>query len=409
MNVCTLCAPSVNAHLPLIRNNIGPLIMGTTIGYAVCTIINPSFLIIKIIIIVTSVLLSKAFFSRPASSQGVSARIVASVAAPLTLANSPEAIAARPRETYVKPSLPIDLPSYQALDKEIAKINRNFDETVGMSQIRATLYVIDATGKHQETLLRVLGRGGSKKAIQLARGRALIVPNMDADPLLEIANRWERMVLEEVAMSNILKRIGLLSPVLEQVSIALEESSEHVIPTYVCESFESLAKTKGCFIIDRRNRGSSTWTRGHSLFKPSTDRFQETNWDPVLALLIADIVQIYLHDLPVGGDSLNFAILQNPAESADLCSYQVRYFGFDFSSKHEATGIPEIQEKPLVRPNEVWVKNLIESSLDYVFSYEFGNEYDFEHPGVGEESRRFKNRLVKRYTQQVLAKCHPQV
>jgi hypothetical protein len=117
--------------------------------------------------------------------------------------------------------------------------------------------------------------GGSKMAIQLKNGQALIVPNlgiwrvmcdrnqeklidMEAN-LYPVTASWPRFVHEETCMSNLLTKIGLLNPYSKRVSLFLSEGANApTIPAYLSESFESLSQSKGCFIIDVKNTSSST-------------------------------------------------------------------------------------------------------------------------------------------------------
>jgi hypothetical protein len=324
---------------------------------------------------------SSISISSPPSSQGkVDPVKVKTHQVPLTV--SPQ------KPKHVEPSLPIDISSYEALKKE-------------MKQKRATLYVTDETGKHPETLLGVLGRGGSKKAIQVARGRALILPNMDADPTAHIAGRWERMVLEEVKMSKILSRLGLLSPLSEQVSVALTESSENVIPAYISESFENLS-LKGCFIIDIKNSDSSTWKEGeHSLFQSDEERLSEKNWDSVFDSALTDISKICSYNIPAEGDSLNIAIVKKASDSA-VCQHEVRYFGFDFSSKRKFLAIPDAENRSSTPPNIDKATQLLNSIIENVFFCEFGQRYLYG--AESENLRNLKDRLVQRYIKGVAAR-----
>lgn len=288
---------------------------------------------------------------------------------------------------YVNPLLPIDVPSYEALKEK-------------MGQKNATLYVSDETGKHQENLLGILGTGGSKKAIHLSKGRALILPNMDSKPPSVVAENWERIVLEEVAMSKILNKIGLLSPLSERVNITLSESSEQIIPAYISRSFKSLAETEECFIIDMKNKYSSTWNR--FLFKSDEERLNEKNWDSVLDSLATDVAKICMHHIPINFDSRNIAIVKKSSEST-LCQYEVRYFGFDFSSKDEFLALPEIQEKPSGLSDLKWPTSLFDQILDHVFFLEFGsNRYGF---GLDKDKlKSFKNQLVLKYTNTITSR-----
>lgn len=308
--------------------------------------------------------------------------------------NNSETISMRYNISFDTESIvPADHLSYEALQKEMDQIGSSI------------LCVIDHTGMHQETLLKVLGGGGSKKAIQLAKGRALLLPNMDEDSIAEIALRWERMVSEEVAMSRILNRIGLLSPSLEQVNIIPSEISEDKISAYISETFEELGKTNGWFIIDIKNRDSSTWKEGKDfLFQSEEERLNEENWDSAVDSVLTDIEKICLYDIPAGRDSLNIAILKKPSESA-VCQHEIRYFGFDFSDKDTPLAIPE--DKPLVHPlNKDRAKWILNSILDNVFIYEFGRRYLFKDEGGNLKS--LKNRLVQKYSEIIIARMNSQ-
>lgn len=167
----------------------------------------------------------------------IAAGIVASFLAPVGITAAAVARWAtqsnKPVFRQVKPILD----SYNALEE-------------AMRQSEYTLFMTDQTGKHREVTLGCLGKGGSKKAVEISKDRALILPNMDVDSTESIAERWERMVLEEVEMSKLLSKLGMLSPLYEQVSVTIDESSEQVIPVYVSKTFEGLGAENGWFIID---------------------------------------------------------------------------------------------------------------------------------------------------------------
>lgn len=262
---------------------------------------------------------------------------------------------------------------------------------------KKAIYISEGKGLHQELLLGILGAGGSKKAIELQGGRALIVPNMDTANCSVLVTRWKRMVHEEIVMSKLLTKIGLLSPLSQRVRISLSiDSPERTIPAYLSETFEKLGKTKGWFIIDRKNFASSTWKQGENyLFKTEEERLNEKNWDSVVNSVLSDVVKICEHNIPAGGDSLNLAIVNKPSESA-VCQYEIRYFGFDFSSKNEYLSMLQIQNKP---PHATW---LFERILDLVFYYEFGERYD-----DGDESgklRGLKDQLVQKYSKNIISR-----
>ena len=102
--------------------------------------------------------------------------------------------------------------------------------TILYNKIRGkeTIYLDEGAGLHEENLLGLLGRGSSKKAMELERGRALILPNLDVDRVNP--QRWSRVVDEEVLMSELLTKIGLLSPISERVSVSVSLDLDERIP-----------------------------------------------------------------------------------------------------------------------------------------------------------------------------------
>jgi len=261
-----------------------------------------------------------------------------------------------------------------------------------------------------EKLVKILGIGGSKMAIQLERGRALIVPNLgfflvmknDGSEKLKstqgdlpfVFKGWPRMVYEETCMSNLLTKIGLLNPYSERVSLFFsKDSNAPTIPAYLSQSFENLSQTQGCFIIDAKNTSSSTWKMGKDfLFGSEEERLIPQNWDSVVDSLITDIAKISLYGIQTGGDSLNVAILKT-GRSHMPSPYEIRYFGFDFSQKSVRLPIPStpVEQPDLTRANE-----LLDEVLDIVFAYEFGVRYYFGSP-ERQQVLTLKDQLIQRH------------
>jgi hypothetical protein len=270
-----------------------------------------------------------------------------------------------PKTNYVKTSLDIDISAYKALSGDITK------ESVIVKDTNNIL--------SEETLLDMIGSGGSKKAYKLSKGRALLLPNF-SDSCQIVANRWERMVLEEVAMSKIISSLGLLSPLCERVDIVCstsDETSEKIIPAYICQSFEQLALS-GCFIIDTKNRRSSTWKMGENyLFKTEDERLSQTKWESILDLLVTDIAKICFYDIPTDFDSLNIAIVKKSDDKLqEGSSYEVRYFGFDFSSKCGSLSIPTLEKKEKLVVNEEDIEKILNHILTDLIYYECFDEFD---------------------------------
>lgn len=228
-------------------------------------------------------------------------------------------VVAQIRKELAQPSEEPNLFCYEQLSKRMQEGN-------------ATLCIADETGENQETLGQVLGVGGSKVAIQISRGKVILLPKIkERDSIRDIAYRWIRMVSEELAVSKVATSEGLLTPQSKLVTVSLAPSVS--MPAYVCESFVNLRDTRGWFIIDPKIPQNSTWAEGQSLFKRPEDGLNEANWDLVLDPLLTDIAKICNCHFPVGEDSLNLAVVRNPS-SHSVSDYQVRYFGFDFSNKN---------------------------------------------------------------------------
>lgn len=210
---------------------------------------------------------------------------------------------------------------------------------------RKHVVINTGTGPKEEELIKILGSGGSKKAFLISGARALLLPNLDeCEPSIHNATYWERVVDEEVRMSELISRMGIFSLSYQRASLALSEC--HEIPALVSETFESLWETRRYKIIDLANHDSSTWIkRVDSLFESNEQRLNEKNW-AFLDSLATDIAVLIIHGIPINGDSLNVAVIEKPSK-ASICQYELRIFCFDFSVKKIPIKIPAL---PQVRP-----------------------------------------------------------
>lgn len=274
-----------------------------------------------------------------------------------------------------------------------------------LKQRNPSIYITDENGQHKEKLLGVLGKGGSKQAILLEKGRALLLPNMDQDSTDGISKRWERQVREEIAVLNFISSLGLLSPLSKEVKISLSsEALEGVIPAYISESFENLGNKRGWFIIDSKRDESCTWRLEKDfLFKSEEDRLNEKNWDYVLDEMLTDIAKISMYDIPAPGDSLNIAIVKKPPPQLGASEYGIRYFGFDFSRKDGSISIPTLQKCDRESDQSWWVERILSAMLSTIFSSEFGSKYIYE-PGEKKPLHDLKERLIERYTKVILSR-----
>ncbi len=225
-----------------------------------------------------------------------------------------------------------------------------------------SLYIEDEhdTTRQKESVQKILGNGGCKKAIQLSKGKALLIPNMDCDDMGAIQSRWPRIVEEEIQMSIFLQSIGLLGLQLQKVKVFSEKDSEHCILAYVTDSFDKL-KEKNIYIIDAKNEESSTWKDNRKLFRNIEDAKNPKNWRPIIELLAKDIAKLVHYQLPLGGDSFNVAIVGSHDD------YKIRYFGFDYTSKVHKISIPVVEEKKSSQVDKSQEKQLL-ARINRVFS-----------------------------------------
>lgn len=272
------------------------------------------------------------------------------------------------------------------------------------------LYVSECGNQTQEAHLQLLGKGGSKVAYQWKdTSYALILPNTDADPLPEIAERWDRVVEQEIDMSLILTQVGLFSLDLKKVDVSAEKDGRS-IPGYLATSFSALAK-KEIYVLDSKNKDSSTW-RG-KLFQSEAEALNVNEWRRVCSMLIDDVVKLALNDIPTPYDSLNL-IVQRISNS-----YQVRHLGFDYTNKTGRIQIPKPYNQ--LRPCEKItrlssyglsviantlgvtnkIRNLFEQYLGLLFYYEFRKEGQVFSTDMPPEAELLLERLINEFTRKV--------
>jgi len=277
---------------------------------------------------------------------------------------------------------------------------RELDEFYSKNYL--SLNIVDENGIRKQQLIKRLGCGGSKRAILLDPSTALLIPNMDIDPISKIAERWERNISEEIAVSEFIKTIGFLSPSLKKVHISI---SDFMIPAYTSESFESF-NSKGIFIIDQKNKHSSSWKyREKFLFKTNAERLEPENWNSPMSRVIVDIMQLILYKANFGSDSKNLALVEKRSERA-VCQHEIRYFCFDFSSKMRTTEIPELTCNPQFDSTKIgWIENYafncINEILISIFDYEFSNSRI-----PRDQIKEFREKLEKKYTQVFMEAYH---
>lgn len=230
------------------------------------------------------------------------------------------------------------------------------------------LYIKDENGFERETLGPIIARGGSKKAIQLDQGRVLLVPN---DDICE--ENWQRMVDEEVAVSEVMKRVGLQTTEPKKVTLYLSPKNRDAMPAYVCQTFDEINKANNFHILEYKWGKTS---RKQSLFLNPNDRFNEEKWDEVTEELLVDISKIYRDNIYVSADALHLTIQPGKA----------RYFGFDFSLKYSR-----------YEPRKIDIENTVKSLVNGLINHEFAL-----YGGYNSELDRFFDRLEDKYIRKVV-------
>ncbi len=214
---------------------------------------------------------------------------------------------------------------------------------------------------------RILGEGGSKRALDIGEGRALIIQNMD---LGSAPNMWMRMVTEEVGLSRFIYEHGLMGVVSTKVEIKTNQD-QTPMPAYCCETFTSLAN-RNIYIIDKKNRFSSTLNRDvistatlkikkesygtRTLFPKKEDALNPEKWVELLeGEFMNDIARMQKGNIIFEGDSLNIAITTDDHKKP----LSVRPYGFDFSSKSHTRSLPDDSTPlPFIKMKSV-IKNYI--------------------------------------------------
>lgn len=236
------------------------------------------------------------------------------------------------------------------------------------------LYVQTTGEKVKRIVLSFLGSGGSKCAYELEGGSALLMSSEENFSYIANSIKWSEMVDEEITGTSRVRDLGLLACDLEKATVFMTNDSTIGVPAYITETFSQLS-SKGIWIIDQKNPRSSTWKR--SLFDKKEDSFDEGKWQKILNPFLKDIVKLLQNNFWLCGDNLNMAILEK-SDEGDGVNYEVRYFGFDFSSKHDQLSFNKL------KPEEIdnLVTSIIFDSISCLMSCEFDVKSDDEQRSI---------------------------
>jgi len=274
----------------------------------------------------------------------------------------------------------------------IDRINE-YNKGIGNNFNKKFVKIVDMSQTQILKITESLGLGGSKHAWKLENGQALIVPNTALENLAKTdLKNWSRIVKEEVEMSKFLTQVDILNPRSEQVSLSfIYDGKECTIPAYTSQSFQTLAEQENLFVVDCKNHKSSTW-RGQDLFASKQERVDLKNWDALVMPLVEDMKKIVKYDIPNNSDSSNYAI-QKTTEG-----YSVRYFGFDFSSKHSPLRIPTLSQKDSGMATGCFCR-IVDSVVNYEFHL-WGDEDtnpDFNYSEARKYADEIDETLVQKY------------
>lgn len=177
-----------------------------------------------------------------------------------------------------------------------------------------------------------IGGGGTKRALAVDNQRVILMPNAKLSELSQIDKQWERIIDDEIYMSNLLLSLDIPALTFERCQVKLPNGL--IFATYMAPSFASY-KSQNSYIIDRKERKSSQWDSCGNLLTPSTDSQDIEAWIRVLQPVIKDINTLVEAGIRLLGDKLNLVFVQreSPWHSKRNSEYEVRIFGFDFAHK----------------------------------------------------------------------------
>jgi hypothetical protein len=250
------------------------------------------------------------------------------------------------------------------------------------------LYVQTNEAKIERVVLGILGSGGSKRAYELEGGTALLMPYGGSLSSIASSEKWSEMVDEEIMGASRVKELGLLACELEKTTVFMTNDSTIGVPAYLTETFKQLA-LKEMWIIDQKNPRSSTWDK--SLFHETTDSLDEKKWEKALNPFLKDIAKLLANNFWLYIDNVNMVVLEKSDQNDDV-KYEVRYFGFDFSSKYGSLSFKKLSSEEISSR----VPFIVGDSLLCLMDCEFGDKWN-------EQLRNLRENLREKCITQVLS------
>lgn len=156
----------------------------------------------------------------------------------------------------------------------------------------------------------------------------VLLPNAVDGEVLERV--FPRICYEEETMYNYIKEHNL-APALPVKTCSVLFESGKTLPGLYAPAFEFYVD-QGGYVVDTKNRTSSCW---NSKFCMNPTFEDAESWVPIFEPLVQDLKRLANAGILPLGDCLNF-IITSPGFEHHMdpnVPFQVRYFGFDFTSK----------------------------------------------------------------------------
>ena len=262
-------------------------------------------------------------------------------------------------------------------------------QTLKKSQL-IPLYVQKNEKKFERVVQSLLGSGGSKRAYELEDGTALLMPYGESLSSTASTKKWSEMVDEEILGTRRVKELGLLACNLEKTTVFMTNDSTIGVPAYLTETFNKLS-LQGMWIIDQKNPKSSTWNK--SLFRETPDSLDEKKWQKVLNPFLKDIAKLLENNFMLYADNVNMAIVEKSDQSEEV-KYEVRYFGFDFSSKYGSLSFQKLSSEDI----SSLVPSIVADSLSCLIDCEFNSQWNEQ---TGNLLQNLKEKCIKQVHSEV--------
>jgi hypothetical protein len=229
------------------------------------------------------------------------------------------------------------------------------------------IYVQTNQEKIKQVVLGILGDGGSKRAYELEGGTALLMPQGRSLSSMATSKEWSEMVDEEIVGTRRVAELGLLACQLEKIKVYMTNDSSIGVTAYRTETFSQLS-ARGIWIIDQKKSSSTTWKR--SFFQEASDALDEKKWKTLLRPFLRDIAKLFVNGFDLYIDNVNMAVVEKSNQDNGV-KYEIRYFGFDFSSKEFQLSF----KKKTFEEIDLRVPYVVSDALRCVMDLELGHHW----------------------------------